>query len=412
MKTAFARRFRRHRIPSREGAFFKKQNGEKNFFGDTLSNDHFFHPAVAHSQLSIQRKCEKCEEQDSKAGGVGNKKEEKTVMRTEEKKEEEKLNKKEASTSNAGAKNSVSGYLNSLDGRGRSLPKQQQHFFGSRLQSDFSNVKIHTDKEAADSAKAINAKAYTTGNHIVFNEGQFNDQTREGKKLLAHELTHVLQQNGQQVKRVQMKPEEKWGLPGLKSNEAAEETEAAQNEELMNEPVHVSDITTFGKPSTDTVFAKTVRFTGKTDADFDGGVGQTKNLKAVKAKDCNGCSGNECVTITGTFEITYKVTTNVTLPSVPEGLTTCQNKIVKDAIDNKIAPHEQEHVSVYNAYNGKVRLPINYTGCLDGLQQHLQDLNDADGLARKASAKAASDALDPFFVNVDLDCEEPTVPKK
>ena len=59
---------------------------------------------------------------------------------------------------------------------------------------DFSNVKVHTDKEAVESAKAVNAKAYAVGNNVVFNEGQYNDESSEGKKLMAHELTHVLQQ--------------------------------------------------------------------------------------------------------------------------------------------------------------------------------------------------------------------------
>jgi hypothetical protein len=162
----------------------------------------------------------------------------------------------------------------------------------------------------------------------------------------------------------------------------------------------------------DTVFGKSVRFTGKTDADFDGGTGQTSGLKAMPAKDCKNCSASECITITGKFEITYTVTTNVTMPDVPEGLTPCQHKRVKDAIDNVIGPHEQEHVKAFNTYNGKTTFPINYTGCRDGLQQHLQDINDADGIKRKAAAKAKSDALDPFFVDVDLDCKEPELPKK
>ena len=60
---------------------------------------------------------------------------------------------------------------------------------------DFSNVRLHTDSVAANSAQSINARAYTTGNNIVFNEGQFNSDTDNGKKLLGHELTHVVQQN-------------------------------------------------------------------------------------------------------------------------------------------------------------------------------------------------------------------------
>jgi hypothetical protein len=66
---------------------------------------------------------------------------------------------------------------------------------------DFSNVKIHTDKEATDSAKGINAKAYTIGNNVVFNEGQYNTESGDGKRLMAHELAHVVQQDSESISR-------------------------------------------------------------------------------------------------------------------------------------------------------------------------------------------------------------------
>jgi hypothetical protein len=59
---------------------------------------------------------------------------------------------------------------------------------------DFSNVRIHTGTIATKSAQSINALAYTSGNNIVFNQGQYSPETNSGKKLLAHELTHVIQQ--------------------------------------------------------------------------------------------------------------------------------------------------------------------------------------------------------------------------
>ena len=59
---------------------------------------------------------------------------------------------------------------------------------------DFSRVQIHTDPKAAESARAVNAMAYTVGRHIVFGAGQYAPSTREGLRLLAHELAHVVQQ--------------------------------------------------------------------------------------------------------------------------------------------------------------------------------------------------------------------------
>jgi hypothetical protein len=59
---------------------------------------------------------------------------------------------------------------------------------------DFGHIRIHTGSQAASSAKALNALAYTVGHNIVFGEGQFSPETEAGRSLLAHELTHVVQQ--------------------------------------------------------------------------------------------------------------------------------------------------------------------------------------------------------------------------
>lgn len=139
----------------------------------------------------IQRAADNKEEE--KVMKKEEKKEEEKVMKTEDKKEEEKVQKKEAGNTSAPG-NSVSNYISSLNGKGNPLPAQSNHFFSSKMGYDFSEVKVHNDKEAAESAKAINAKAYTIGNNVVFNEGQYNTESGEGKKLMAHELAHVVQQ--------------------------------------------------------------------------------------------------------------------------------------------------------------------------------------------------------------------------
>lgn len=61
---------------------------------------------------------------------------------------------------------------------------------------DFGQVRVHTDAQAAHSARAVGARAYTVGRHIVFGEGEYLPKSTAGNKLLAHELTHVVQQNG------------------------------------------------------------------------------------------------------------------------------------------------------------------------------------------------------------------------
>jgi hypothetical protein len=64
----------------------------------------------------------------------------------------------------------------------------------SAVGHDFGDVEVHTDSRAADSARSVQAHAYTVGNHIVFGEGRFRPDTDAGRHALAHELTHVVQQ--------------------------------------------------------------------------------------------------------------------------------------------------------------------------------------------------------------------------
>jgi hypothetical protein len=81
-----------------------------------------------------------------------------------------------------------------LNSSGQPLAAETRAFFEPRFGHDFSAVRVHSDVTAARSARDMNAKAYTLGHDVVFAAGQFAPRTREGKKLLAHELTHVVQQ--------------------------------------------------------------------------------------------------------------------------------------------------------------------------------------------------------------------------
>ena len=89
-----------------------------------------------------------------------------------------------------------SGVNEALKSGSRPLEGDTRSFMESRLGYNFSSVRIHTGSLAAKSTREVNAKAYTQGSNIVFNEGQYAPGTANGKKLLAHELTHVVQQNG------------------------------------------------------------------------------------------------------------------------------------------------------------------------------------------------------------------------
>ena len=89
-----------------------------------------------------------------------------------------------------------SGVHEALNSPGRPLDPSTRAFMESRFGDDFSNVRVRTDARATQSARALNALAYTVGSDLVFGTGQYAPHTDTGKRLLAHELTHVLQQRG------------------------------------------------------------------------------------------------------------------------------------------------------------------------------------------------------------------------
>lgn len=84
--------------------------------------------------------------------------------------------------------------INALEGGGQALSESTRSYFEPRFGADFSQVRVHNDSKAAETAKSINAKAFTRGKDVVFGSRQYSPGTFTGKHLLAHELTHVAQQ--------------------------------------------------------------------------------------------------------------------------------------------------------------------------------------------------------------------------
>ena len=101
---------------------------------------------------------------------------------------------------NGEAKSSVSSNfqssINASKGGGRKMDKPIQKELSSKFNSDFSEVKVHNDSRSNQLASEINAKAFTIGQDIYFKKGEYQPNSRAGKKLLAHELTHTIQQKG------------------------------------------------------------------------------------------------------------------------------------------------------------------------------------------------------------------------
>lgn len=115
-----------------------------------------------------------------------------------------------------------------LSSPGQPLDAQTRNFMQSRFNRDFSGVRIHTDAKAAESAQAVNAHAYTVGGNIVFDSGQYAPETATGKRLLTHEMTHVVQQLQGQAADVPVETPLRISNP-----DDVEEREASQFEESV-----------------------------------------------------------------------------------------------------------------------------------------------------------------------------------
>lgn len=83
-----------------------------------------------------------------------------------------------------------------ISSEGKTLDTNTRAYMGSHFGHDFSQVRVHTDTKAAGSSETVNARAYTVGNHIVFNTSEYKPGTLVGDALIAHELAHVVQQQG------------------------------------------------------------------------------------------------------------------------------------------------------------------------------------------------------------------------
>jgi hypothetical protein len=95
----------------------------------------------------------------------------------------------------------ISSQISQSKGSGQSLPAPVQAEMGQKIGADFSGVSIHTDSQAAGMSSALGAQAFTHGSDVYFNEGKYQPESSSGKHLLAHELTHTVQQGSAPIQR-------------------------------------------------------------------------------------------------------------------------------------------------------------------------------------------------------------------
>ncbi|NCA84374.1 MAG: DUF4157 domain-containing protein [Clostridia bacterium] len=139
-----------------------------------MSSNETVKPVTGLIGKSLQRKCTHCEEKEKTPPPL--------------------MRKTENGNSGIQVSSSFATSLNSTKGGGSPLPQGTKSFMENAFSTDFSRIRVHTGGKASEMSKGIQAKAFTHGSDIYFNEGQYNPNSGEGKHLLGHELTHVLQQ--------------------------------------------------------------------------------------------------------------------------------------------------------------------------------------------------------------------------
>jgi hypothetical protein len=143
--------------------------------GDEVQLKPIFDSASDPPEDTVQRQCADCEKEN-------------TLQK------QENIPSESASTEGE-ASPDISARLSSSKGGGSPLPHDTRTSMESAMGADFSNVRIHTGSEAAQMSQDLNAQAFTHGSDVYFNEGKYNTNSPDGKRLLAHELTHTIQQN-------------------------------------------------------------------------------------------------------------------------------------------------------------------------------------------------------------------------
>ncbi len=105
--------------------------------------------------------------------------------------------------------------INQAKGGGHPLASNLQQKMGNAMGADFSRVRVHTDNNADKLNESIQAKAFTTGRDVFFKQGAYQPRSQEGQKLIAHELTHVVQQTGNNIQRQPNKQEIKQDINNI-----------------------------------------------------------------------------------------------------------------------------------------------------------------------------------------------------
>ncbi len=216
--TAFFSKTNNNPIQAKEeGAFFqtKLTVGEPNdqyekeadAVANTVVDSSSTTPVIQEKEISsIQRTSLATPQEDEKLATAEQRTERDKLIQeksdaSENEEEMSAVQRKATTNSPKTASTALSNKIEQKKGKGTKLPDQTQtkmeHSFGRKLD----DVSIHTDQDANKMNQELGAQAFTTGKDIYFNAGKFRPETSEGQRLIAHELTHVVQQNKDTVQK-------------------------------------------------------------------------------------------------------------------------------------------------------------------------------------------------------------------
>jgi hypothetical protein len=160
-------------------------------------------PAIQRRIGVVQRKCAACEAAEHDAGESGPVQRKCAACAAEEDEEPHghvQAKQHGASPGPDAAPADVERYVHGSRGGGASLPAVEREYFESRLGYDLGGVRVHTGSDAGHAAAAIDARAFTSGSDVFFARGEYAPGSSSGRQLLAHELTHVVQQSAAPVR--------------------------------------------------------------------------------------------------------------------------------------------------------------------------------------------------------------------
>jgi hypothetical protein len=215
---------------------------------------------------------------------------------------------------------------------GKPLDKPALDFLERAYGQGLDDVRIHADEKASESAKAVDARACAVGKHVVFGEGEYAPWSRTGQRLLAHELTHILQQDGAPVLRRQPKPEEGGGtirplVQKFIRGEATEQEKQTLRDLSMSDQLRPEEVDALkqylGRLIADQVVKQAVGGQGPININIGGPLGNVHTYFKAKVKlKLSGAAKVVGGGLEGTIETLAEVTVDKNKKTVTVNVTT------------------------------------------------------------------------------------------